>query len=145
MKLNNNGWCLNQMLLCSAIIGIALFFAVFFSMQLMDEFGESFKESITGKVTYATIERNIRNGALSYMEKYYKNEVGEGTISILTDNLIEYETLKESDLITSEKDVCKGYALVRKNNKNTLNVNAYILCNEYKTQEFKEWRMGEAN
>lgn len=131
------------MILCCAILLISLFFAIFFSMQLMGEFGESFKESVTGKVTYATVERNVTNGALSYMEKYYKEEVGNGTITILTDNLIDYSLLKENDLVTTEKDICYGYALVRKNNKDTLGVSAYIKCNDYITKDFQEWRMGE--
>lgn len=142
MKLNNQGWSLNQMILCCAILLIAFFFAIFFSMQLMREFGESFKESVTGKVTYATIERNIVNGANLYMEKYYKEEIGNGTITILTDNLIQYTLIKESDLITSDKDSCKGYALVRENN-NVLEIEPYITCSNYITKDFKEWRMGE--
>lgn len=131
------------MILCCAILLIALFLAVFFSMQLMEEFGESFKESITGKVTYATIERNVTNGALSYMEEYYKDELGNGTITILTDNLVRYDILKESDLVTTEKDICRGYALVKKNNKEDIDVSAYIKCNDYITKDFQEWRMGE--
>ncbi len=133
------------MILCCAVILIAFFFAIFFCMQLMNAFGENFKESVTGKVTYATIERNIKNGALSYMEKYYENEVGNGTITVLADNLISYAILNENDLVTSENDVCRGYALVRKNNMETLNVDAYIKCNDYITKDFKEWRMGEEN
>lgn len=131
------------MILCSAILIIAFFFVVAFSMQLMNEFGPSFKESITGKVTYATIERNVTNATLSYMDKYYKNEVGTGTITILTDNLIEHNLLKDTDLVTSEKDNCRGYALVRKNNKEDLEVDVYITCNDYTTKDFQNWRMGE--
>ena len=131
------------MILCSAIILIALFFVVAFSTQLMREFGPSFKESITGKVTYATIERNINNATLSYMDKYYKNEIGTGTITILTDNLIEYNLLKDTDLVTSENDICSGYALVRKNNNEDLEVETFIKCKDYTTRNFQNWRMGE--
>ena len=131
------------MILCSAILIIAFFFVVAFSMQLMNEFGPSFKESITGKVTYATIERNVTNATLMYMDKYYKNEVGTGTITVLTENLVDYGLLKDMDLVTSEKDNCRGYALVRKNNKEDLEVDAYIMCNDYTTKDFQNWRMGE--
>lgn len=145
MKLNNHGWSLNQMLLCCSILLIALFFVVFFSMQLMNQFKYTFKEMITGKVTYRTIERNIKNGALQYMDKYYKDDIGIGTITVLTDNLIYYTILKEEDLVTTEKDTCRGYALVRKNSDNTLHVDSYILCSDYTTKGFQEWRMGEVN
>ncbi len=143
MKLNNHGFSLNQMLLCCAILLIALFIATFFSMQLMGEFGESFKETLTGKVTYATVERNVKNAALQYIETYYDREIGNGTITVLSSNLIKDTLLKESDMTTTDKDTCSGYALVRKNSKNTLDVKSYITCKDYTTKDFQEWRMGE--
>ncbi len=145
MILNNHGWSLQQMILCSAIILIAFFFVIFFSMQLMNTFGETFKESVTGNVTYATIERNLEQGARAYINEYYMQEIGRGTITILKENLIYYDILNENDFVTTEKDVCDGYALVRKYSDNTLKVEPYITCSHYITKDFQEWRIGEIN
>ena len=143
MKLSNHGWSINQMILCCSVLLIAFFFVVFFAMQLQKQFGDSFKESITGKVTYATIERNISVGSLAYIEEYYDNDVGNGTITITTDNLIEYAIIDDEDLITSEKDSCKGYALIRKNKDTSLYSEAFITCQDYTTKDFQHWRMGD--
>lgn len=142
MKLNNHGFSLKEMLLCMAVLLIALFMATFFSMQLMGEFGASFKETLTGKVTYATVERNVKNAATQYIETYYDKEIGRGTITVLASNLIENGLLKKKDMTTTEKDTCSGYALVRKNG-DTLDVKPYITCKDYTTKDFQEWRMGE--
>lgn len=131
------------MIFCSAILLMALFFTIFFSMQLMDGIGDSFKENLTGKITYATIERNVTNGAMQYMDKYYDNELSSGTVTILTDNLIKYGILKEDDFITYEKDTCTGYALIRKNKENKLYSEPFIKCNNYLSKEFQNWRIGE--
>ncbi len=131
------------MIFCCAIILIFLFVAVFFSIQFMNQFGESFKESVTGNVTYATIERNLEYGAEVYINEYYEEEIGSGTITILKDNLIYYGILKDNDFVTTEKDSCGGYALVRKSEEGTLRVDSYIKCNDYMTKDFQEWRMGE--
>lgn len=133
------------MILCCAIIMIAFFFVVFFSMQLMNTFGETFKESVTGNVTYATIERNLESGARAYINEYYDEEIGRGTITVLKENLIYYDILKESDFVTTEKDACDGYALVRKNSDDSLHVEPYITCDDYITKDFQEWRIGEVD
>ncbi len=131
------------MILCCSVLLIALFFVVFFAMQFQKQFGDTFKESVTGKVTYSTIERNISNSALIYMREYYDNEIEHGTITITTNNLIEYEIMDEKDLFTSDNDVCTGYALVRKNKDNSLYSEAYITCQNYETKDFQQWRLGE--
>ncbi len=124
------------------ILLLALVAVVCFSKQLMDAFGPTFKEAVTGKVTYATIERNMSDASLKYMDKYYKNDVGAGTITILSSNLLEYHLLNESDCVTSENDTCTGYVLIRKN-KDSLVASPYVTCNDYETQGYQSWRMGE--
>ncbi len=131
------------MLLCSSILLIALFFIFFYSSQLMREFGESFKESVTGKVTYATIERNLKKATVEYLEKYYKNEIGTGTLTIVSDRFIQYKLLEESDFVTTENDICKGYVLVKRNEEKSLITEAFLQCEKYKTKDFQDWRMGD--
>lgn len=131
------------MLFLIAILLIALFFVAFFSNQLMGEFGDSFKESITGKVTYTTIERNMKEAALKYLDKYYENEIGAGTLTILSDSLIQYNLLQDTDFVTSEKDICKGYVLVKRDNDNSLITNAFIKCENYKSMDYQDWRIGD--
>ena len=60
------------------------------------------------------------------------------------ENKIESDLINESDLITSEKDTCKGYTLVKKNN-GTLQAESFIKCNHYETKNYQSWRMGENN
>lgn len=139
--LNNHGWSIKEMLLYISILLIALFFSTFFILQLKEEFGESFKEMVTGKITYATIERNLEQASIQYIQKFYGENIGNSTIIVLSDNLVSYDILKESDLITSDKDICKGYALIRKSDYDYLDVQSYIICNQYKTKEFQDWRM----
>lgn len=144
MKLNNHGLGLKYLILYSVIIIMAIFFIVVFSRQASDGFGDIFKESLKGNVTYTTIETNMSEKTLAYMKKYYKEEVGLGTITVTTDNLLKYQMLNEIDLITSEKDTCQGYALVKKNN-GTLQAESFIKCNHYETKNYQSWRMGETN
>lgn len=143
MKLNNHGMGLKYLILYSAILIIAFLFVIFFGREFNDGLGDVFKSSIKGNVTYATIENNMKEATLSYMKKYYKEEVGLGTITITTDNLLKYQMLNESDLVTSEKDNCKGYALVKKNEEGNLNAESYIQCKNYETKNYQSWRIGE--
>ena len=46
---------------------------------------------------------------------------------------------------TSDKDTCDGYALVYKEENQDYEIEAYIKCNNYKTNEFQDWRIGEEN
>ena len=143
MKLNKHGLGLKYLILYSAIFIIAILFIVFFSKQASEGLGDVFKSSIKGNVTYATIENNISEAALSYMKKYYKEEVGLGTITVTTDNLLKYQMINEIDLVTSENDNCKGYVLVKKNGDETLSTESYIQCKNYETKNYQSWRIGE--
>lgn len=144
MKLNNHGLGLKYLIIYSTIIILAVFFIVVFSRQASDGFGDIFKESIKGNITYSTIETNISEKTLVYMKKYYKEEVGLGTITVTTDNLLKYQMLSESDLITSEKDTCKGYALVKKAG-GSLQAQSFIKCTNYETKDYQNWRIGDSN
>ncbi len=142
MKLNNHGLGLKYLILYSVVIIIAIFFIVVFSRQAREGLGDVFKDSIKGNITYSTIEKNLVEKSLAYIEKYYKEEIGLGTITVTTGNLLKFQMLNESDLITSEKDSCKGYALIKKNN-GTLLAESYIKCNNYETKNYQSWRIGE--
>lgn len=144
MKLNNHGLGLKYMILYSVILILAFFFVVVFARQASDGFGDIFKENIKGNITYASIENHIEEVTLSYMKKYYKEEVGLGTITVTIDNLLKYQMLSESDLITSEKDICKGYALVKKES-GSLQAQSFIKCTNYETKDYQSWRIGDSN
>ena len=149
MKLNNNGWGLSDMIICSAILIIALFFVVFYAFQFKKEnttepIKQTNNQNIQETITYPSIENKIREATLTYIQKYYAGIIS-GTIIIPTSNLIYNHLLEEDDLITSDKDSCDGYALVLKNENQDYEIEAYIKCNNYKTNEFQEWRIGEEN
>ncbi len=143
MILNNHGFGLNQLLLYGIILLLALFFISFSVSQLSSEFKDVFKNSITEKNSYSSIEENVRTSALFYMKKYYKREIGFGMITVTTDNLIERSILHKTDLEISSKDTCKGYALVKKDKDFSLKADAYITCMHYETENYQSWRLGE--
>lgn len=147
MKLNNNGWGLSEMIIFSAILIIALFFVVFYAFQFKREntiktSTQTNNESIKENITYTSIENKIREATLTYMQKYYDDRIS-GTVTIPTSNLIYTHLLEDSDLITSDKDSCDGYALVYKKENQDYEIEAYIKCTNYKTNEFQNWRIGE--
>lgn len=148
MKLNNKGWGLSDMIICSAILIIALFFIVFYAFQFTKEkkveTTKPTSDPVQETITYPTIENSIREASLNYMDKYYYDDIGSGVITIPVSNLLYNHLLEESDLITSDKDTCDGYALVYKKNQD-YEVEAYIKCAHYTTKEFQDWRIGEAN
>lgn len=143
MKLNNHGWGLNQMLIYCGILFFFLLVAIFFIIQLSNSLGDALKGSLSDNVSYATVEENVKNSAVLYMNEYYKNEIGTGTITVTVDNLLKYKMLEESDLIPSdEKTSCKGYALVKKENSSII-VTPYISCLNYETNGYQSWRLGD--
>lgn len=143
MKLNNHGWGLNQMLILCAVLLFFLMVAVFFIIQLSNSLGDVLRDSVVGSVSYATVEENVEIAAKDYMNTYYKEEIGTGTITVTVDNLLKYEMITESNLKPSEEtNACTGYALVKKEN-NELVIDSYIKCSNYETNNYQSWRLGE--
>lgn len=142
MKLNNHGWSLTGMLFCCAVILIALLIATFFSIRLAKDL-KMLEDAQTEKITPEVAEAKIKDAALKYIESYYKEEIGSGTITVLASNLITENFLRKSDMIINENDVCNGYALIKKDVENNIEVKPYIKCSKYETKDFKKWRMGE--
>lgn len=143
MKLNNRGWGLNEMLIYCGILLFFLMIAIFFIIQLSNSLGDKFKSSITGGITYSMVESNVENAAASYIEKYYNEEIGTGTITITVDNLLKYDMLSETSLKPMyENNACNGYALVNKE-KDELIIRSYIKCSNYESDDYESWRIGE--
>lgn len=130
------------MLILIAVLLTFLLVAVFFITQLSNVLGDSL-QSMHGKITYSDVEDHIKAAATSYMQEFYKQEIGSGTITVTTDNLLKYEILDASELKpTDEKNSCKGYVLVNKENE-TLLFTPYITCSGYETKGYQSWRLGE--
>jgi hypothetical protein len=141
MKLNNRGWGLCQMIIYCAILFFFLMVAVVLIIQLSSILQNV---NIAGITTYSDIEDNVILAANNYIEKYYKEEIGTGTITITTDNMLNYKTIKETDLLPTEEDkACSGYALVKKNSDDTLNISSFIKCSNYETVGYQSWRLGD--
>ncbi len=128
------------MLVLCAILLLFLVIAAFYSVQLYKSMGNNIKSSINDTITPNIIEEKIRSNALLYLEKYYDEEIGSGTISVTTNNLLNYKLIEDNDLIISNNDKCVGYALLRKENNN-ITSEPFIKCNDYKTIGFQEWRI----
>lgn len=142
MKLNNHGWGLNEMLILMAVLLSFLLVAIFFVIQLSNALGDTF-QTMHGKVTYTDVEDTIKAAATSYINEFYEYEIGSGTITVTTENLIKYEILDASKLKpTDEKSSCKGYVLVSKD-KEALLFAPYITCDNYETKGYQSWRLGE--
>lgn len=143
MKLDNHGWGLNQMLVWCAVLLFFLFIAIFCIVQLSNGLGDTIKNSVTNDVTYSMVEENIENASYLYMEKYYQEDLGTGTITITTDNLLKYNMIQSYALKpTDEDNACKGYSLVKKENDDFV-ISAYISCSKYETTGYQSWRLGE--
>jgi len=143
MKLNNHGWGLNEMLIYCGILLFFLMIAIFFIIQLSNSLGDTFKNSITGGITYSMVEENVCNATFGYIEKYYNEEIGTGTITVSVDNLLKYDMLSKASLKPMDEDnYCNGYALV-KNLNDELVIDSYIKCDNYETDNYQAWRIGE--
>lgn len=143
MKLNNHGWGLNQMLIYCAIILFFLMISVFFIIQLSNALGDTIKKNVINENTYSDIENIISSAAVDYIEKYYENDLSIGTVTVPTKNLLHYNLITESRLVTTPgNDECYGYALVKKE-ADELTSHSYIKCSNYETNGFQSWRLGE--
>jgi hypothetical protein len=140
MKLNNHGWGLNQMLIYCAILFAFLMVAVVLIIQL-----SSILENVNlvDTITYSDIEENVVNASNTYIEKYYKEDITTGTITITTSNLLKYNILSKKELTpTKEDEACIGYALVKKVD-NKLDISSFIKCSDYETNGYQSWRLGD--
>ena len=141
MKVNNHGLGITKMIIYSVILIIALLFVATIAKQVEENFSENLKASVKGKITYEIVENTIEEKALEYIDKYYKNAIGLGTITVTTENLLKHQFLYKVDLQTDNSDVCVGYAVVKKDAEENIKADAFIECEHYKTKEFQEWRM----
>lgn len=135
---NNSGFSLKSFILYSCILFGALLFAIYNTKTLAKQISVSSK-----KITYPIIENSLKEATINYFKKYYKDEIGGGTITVTSSNLIKYHLLSESDMITEQKDSCKGYGLIHRNRTNEIEVESFIHCNSYETKGYQSWRLGE--
>lgn len=141
MLINNHGWGLREMIIYSSIILIALFLIVCFSSKLMTDVFVG-DDSSSRSFIYSSLENSIRMATFEYMKKNYREEMGVGTITVTTANLVQYSFLKPKDFVMKNKDRCYGYALVKKNIDESLIVEPYIQCDSYETINYQSWRLG---
>lgn len=138
MKLNNKGWSLREMLVLIAFIVVALLVAIFFIMQMMRDFGASFKESSPKQNDYILIEKKLEEATKTYMDKYYNNDTnGTNSVIVKSNILLTNNLITEKDLTISEIDSCTGYVIVNNGYK------ANIKCKKYTSSDYQEWRMSE--
>ena len=136
---NRLGFGLKELIVYSAILFIALLFVVYNTKTLTKEF----KEINRKEITYPVIEDSIKEATLKYFDKFYKEEIGGGTITVTSSNLVKYHLLKDEDMITDQKDYCKGYGLIYRNRNNEIEVRPFIHCDSYETKGYQSWSLGE--
>ena len=121
MMHNNSGFGLKELIMYGALLFIALLFVV----------------------TYPMIENSLKEATLKYFNKYYKEEIGGGTITVTASNLIKYHLLDDNEMFTDQKDYCEGYSLIYRNRNNEIEVHPFIHCDSYETKGYQSWRLGE--
>lgn len=139
--LNKDGWGLSKMLVCSAILLIALFFIVFICFQFPIK-AKKVNRVTPVKVTPVFVEEQVRTAAREYVKNFYGNNI-KNSLVIPISNLVYYHYLEKEYLALNKTDLCDGYALVKHGSKNSLETEAYIKCNNYETRDYKDWTLGE--
>ncbi len=134
----HSGFGLRRLFLYSSLLFIALLFTVYNTKSLTNEF----KEKNSKGLTYSDIELSLQEATVSYLNKYYKEEIGGGTITVTSSNLINYHLLTENDLVTAQNDYCEEYGLVHRNTSNEIEVQPFIHCYSYETEGYQGWRLG---
>lgn len=140
LKLNNKGWSLSTMIVCTSLILFALLVATFFAIRL---------HSQINKISYSDSASKNEEKNIS-LEDYYKMEADLGSAAIkylheLNINLsdlsykISYETLKTHNFIetlidTETKKECVGYVIV----DNELRYDSFIKCDSYTSEGYRE-------
>lgn len=127
MKLNKNGWGTTEMLLLSGGIILALIIAIYFISQLFGDFENSFSNK-----NYADLEVSLQDAAKKY--------VRDNDIIVENSYRISLYDLKQNGYINSFKDNndedCNGYVVVNNYGNINYEYKAYILCNDYMTNNY---------
>lgn len=140
MKLNNKGWGLATMLICSGIIVLFLLVAAFFTLRLNSYFKDyTSSSSINSKPTTFYLNQTAKLTEAS--EKYVKSEniqlvKGEKT-RIELNTLIHYNYINY--IIDTDDNYCDGYSLASIDSDDILNINSYIKCDNYMTKGYGEY------
>lgn len=138
--LNKNGWGIRSFIICGAILLLALILTTFFVIRLYSGL-PNLTGFMTDPIEYQTIEENLNEKSLQYINKYYDSEITTGVIVVSTKNLLKYDLIEEKDLIqTKNNDICEGYSLIRKEEEK-LTSKSYITCDNYVTDGYQSWRV----
>ena len=132
MRLNKNGWSLNEMLLLSGILIIFLLVAVFYISSMYNNFDMEVK-----KTDYSVLESNLEKQTLIYLNDYYDEMLTSEEITISRSVLRSYNL--DVVLEDNKGDSCSGYVKAYKTH-GKIYTKAYIKCNEYMTEGYEEWR-----
>ena len=132
MRLNKNGWSLNEMLLLSGILIIFLLVAVFYISSMYNNFDMEVK-----KTDYSVLESNLEKQTLIYLNDYYDEMLTSEEITISRSVLRSYNL--DVVLEDNKGDSCSGYVIANKTHGKVYN-KAYIKCNGYMTEGYEEWR-----
>lgn len=151
--MNNHGWSLNTLLICIAVILLALLFSIYYIYKFSRQLGDSLNNSnvtITQKeedsqkkdpVTenteyYLNKEQELSLAALRYLKD--KNiSIEENTYIIININDLVNNGYLKIMLNKNQDYVCQGYA-VAKNNNQSYQTEAYINCNDYISTNYGE-------
>lgn len=125
MKLNKNGWGIQEMMIIVVILMLTL---VFVSMMVNTKL-----KGIT-----STSHNNLENKIILASEKYFQKH--QLNLNINDKYKVNLKTLMDENLleeITYKGISCSGYGLIT-NNNNVIEYDAYIKCGtKYKTKGYE--------
>ncbi|MGM9834581.1 MAG: hypothetical protein ACI31M_02220 [Bacilli bacterium] len=136
LKLNNKGWGMSTMIVCTSLILVALLITSFYVIRLysqIDDITDSSNSTEEEKIDYSVyhkMETDLGNGAVNYLKELSIN------LNDLSYN-ITYETLKTHNFVNKFVDIktnkeCIGYVVV----DNNYRYDAFIKCDSYETEGY---------
>lgn len=140
LKLNNKGWGMSTMVICTTLILCALLVATFFSIRLFSQINNPLvvdnsledKQEEINIDDYYKMESDLGKSAIDYLQ----------TLSINLNDLsyrISYEVLKTHGFIETLVDTktnkeCVGYAIVN----NNFSYDSFIKCDSYVSEGYSD-------
>lgn len=130
--LNNRGWGIQTMMICSLVLMIALvIIVVIVDTKVGYLFGIEPKDNIIETTNYEEMESELLTATKKYQQKYYKNSlVDDDKIVVTSRKLIEENLL--------ENNKCTGYGIFHKE-KGEIKYSSFIKCGiSYQTNGYRD-------
>ena len=138
LKLNKSGWGLTEMLVLTGILIFFFFIAILLIYQFYSTLERDVLDTDNVNITtYKETENALEEAANKYLDNKYVNMNNVNKITISMDRLSDM-----GYLIDFVYEDCDGYVISSIVNGEKIS-DAYISCDNYKTNGFESWRINE--